>query len=257
MRQSAIAIAVLSLGLAPLTARAQAMPDRYGPTDPMTVGGRGGRVGQVSLLGWTGKTDALRGSQSESDGLRGPELLDTSTGEAVRSANSGRLASTPVAPQTQPPQRLDSAPPARLPTSLYDNGGGVPHRLRPAQPSRFKVQALPPAASAQAAPQAQSALAEPQSASSDAQTPRYYSLHREYGLTPDPVPQAQSSVLALSPAVAEAMATPPDNSPTIDLAGEDQAAVAAAPPAQSHDRRDIPVFVHLIGRIDNEHLHLQ
>jgi Meckel syndrome type 1 protein len=224
MRQSAIAIAVLSLGLSPLIARAQAMPDRYGPTDPMTVGGRGGRVAQVSLLSWTGKVDALRGPQSASDSLRGPEPLDTSTGQAVRSANGARIQPASVAPQAAAPQPLPSAPLARLPTSLYDNGGGAPGapQARPTQP--VQSQALAPAGP----PQAQSAQAEPQAASSDAQTPRYYSLHREYGLTPDPIPQAQASVLALGPAVAAAMATPPDNSPTIDLAGEDQA--AATPP---------------------------
>jgi len=228
MRQSAIAFAVLSLGLWPLSTRAQALPDRYGPIDPMAVGGRGMRGAQPTLLSWTGKVDALRGPQTSSDGLRGPELLDTSTGQAVRSANGGRIQSAPIAPQA-PPQRLASAPAERLPTSLYDNRGDpAPPPARPTQP--VQGQTLAPAAPAQqSGPQTQTAQAEPQSASSEAQTPRYYSLHREYGLTPDPVPQAQSSVLALSPAVAEAMATPPDNSPTIDLAGEDQAAVAAPP----------------------------
>ena len=194
----------------------------------MAVGRHGGQGAQTTLLSWTGKVDALRGPQSASDGLRGPELMDTSTGQAVRSANGLRPQPGQTAPPQQPPQRLASAPPSRLPTSLYDNGGDpAPPQARPTQP--VHSQSLAPAASAQAAPQAQRAQAEPQAASSDAQTPRYYSLHREYGLTPDPTPQAQSSVLALSPAVAEAMATPPENSPTIDLAGEDQAAVAPPP----------------------------
>ena len=99
MRQSAIAFAVLSLGLWPLSTRAQALPDRYGPIDPMAVGGRGMRGVQPTLLSWAGKVDALRGPQTSSDGLRGPELLDTSTGQAVRSANGGRIQSAPIAPQ--------------------------------------------------------------------------------------------------------------------------------------------------------------
>ena len=228
MRQSVVAFAVLAAGLLPLSAQAQALPDRYGPTDPMAVGGRDMRGAQPTLLSWAGKVDALRGPQSASDGLRGPEALDTSTGQAVRSANGGRLQPAPASPQTQTPQRLASAPPPRLPSSLYDNGGGDPSppQARPTQP--VQGQALAPAA-ASPAPAAQAqAQSQAQEGFSDAQTPRYYSLHREYGLIPDPTPQAQSSVLALSPTVAAAMATAPDNSPTIDLAGEDQA--AATPP---------------------------
>jgi hypothetical protein len=177
-------------------------------------------------LSWSGKVEALRGAQSASDGLRGPELLDTSTGQAVRSANSGRIPAPPVAARPQSPQ-LASAPAARLPTSLYDSGSEAAPQARPTQP--IQGHALAPTAPAQSAPTAQTAEAQPQAASSEAQTPRYYSLHREYGLTPDPTPQAQSSVLALSPAVAEAMATAPDTSATIDLAGQDQAAVAPPP----------------------------
>ena len=227
MRQSAIIFALLALGSTPLPTHAQALPDRYGPTDATPIGGRGPRGAQTALLSWSGKVDALRGPQSSSEGLRGPELLDTSTGQAVRSANNGRIQAAPVASRPQP-QQLATATTARLPTSLYDSGSeAASPQAHPTQP--VQGQALAPTAPARYAPTSQAAGAQPQAASSEAQTPRYYSLHREYGLTPDPTPQAQSSVLALSPAVAEAMATAPDTSPTIDLAGQDQAAVAAPP----------------------------
>jgi hypothetical protein len=57
-------------------------------------------------------------------------------------------------------------------------------------------------------------------------------LVRDYGLTPDPIPPAAPSVLALSPTVASAMAGDKDDGPPIDLAGEDQA--NAAPPAHQY-----------------------
>ena len=55
MRQSVVAFAVLAAGLLPLSAQAQALPDRYGPTDPMAVGGRDMRGAQPTLLSWTRK----------------------------------------------------------------------------------------------------------------------------------------------------------------------------------------------------------
>jgi hypothetical protein len=224
MRQSVILLAALAAGLWPLAASAQSLQDRYDPPTQGAATAYALRGGQ-SLLSWAGKTDPLRGAQSPSDGLRGPELLDTSTGQAVRSANPGRIAAAPAQPQMQ---RLASvAQPSRLPTSLYDNGSASPApQARTTQP--VQSQPIAPAA-VQPAQTAQASQAAPQYQAADEQTPRYYSLHREYGLQPDPVPAAQASVLALSPTVATAMADNTDNSPTIDLAGQDQANVAAPP----------------------------
>jgi len=211
MRQSVFAIAVLAAGLLSSAAQAQALQDRYGA--PNAQAGASALRGSQTLLSWTGKVDPLRGSESGSGALRGPEMLDTSTGQAVRAANLGRLPSAP-------PARIASASPnPRLPTSIYDNGAvDSPPQAHPTQP----VQSQPLAPTG---PTAQADAAAQSQAGGD-QTPRYYSLHREYGLTPDPTPAAQPSVLALSPTVATAMADNKDNSPTIDLAGEDQAAVA-------------------------------
>ncbi len=219
MRQSFVPIIALAAGLWPMAASAQSLADRYGPSSPQAIAAL---RGSQPLLSWSGKETSLRGAQSASEGLRGPELLDTSTGQAVRSANLARLAA-PAQPQ---PARIASAsPPPRLPTSLYDNAAPVP-QAHPTQP--VPGHALAPAATAQA-PADPNPHAASQYQASDEQTPRYYSLHREYGLQPDPAPPAQPSVLALSPAVASAMADNTDNSPTIDLAGQDQAAVAAPP----------------------------
>jgi hypothetical protein len=227
MRQSAILIVAIAAGLAPMAARAQSLADRYDPPNAASVAAL---RGPQTLLNWSGKVTSLRGAQSASQGLRGPELLDTSTGQAVRGANLGRLSASPA--QTQPTRIASVSPPQRLPTSLYDNGAAAAAQARPTQP--VQGQALAPAAATQTAktapaPAAQNAQAAPQYQASDEQTPRYYSLHREYGLQPDPAPPAQPSVLALSPTVASAMADNTDNSPTIDLAGQDQAAVAAPP----------------------------
>lgn len=213
MRQSAFTIAVLAAGLLSSAARAQVLQDRYGAPNAQSASTAALR-GSQTLLNWTGKVDALRGAQDDRDDLRGPEMLDTSTGRAVRSANLGRL--PPTRPASPAPM-ASAAPNPRLPTSLYDNG--APADPAPsARPSQtVQSQALPPAP-------APSPAQSPQSG--DDQAPRFYSLHREYGLTPDRVPSAQPSVLALSPTVASAMADNKDDSPTIDLAGEDQAAVA-------------------------------
>jgi hypothetical protein len=218
-------ISIVALALLPQGARAQRLQDRYDPPNEATATAAALRGGQT-LLSWTGKVEPMRGPQSESDGLRGPELLDTSTGQAVNAAYGPRGSGRPL--QAQPRGIASAPPPTRLPTSLYDNGYAEP--APPARPSRpVQGQLLPPAAptrTAQSAQPAQGAAAQP---ADQEQTPRYYSLHREYGLQPDPTPQAQPSVLALSPTVATAMADNTDNSPTIDLAGQDQAAVDAPP----------------------------
>ncbi len=215
MRQSAFSIVVLAVGLLSSAARAQVLQDRYGAPNAQSASNATLR-GSQTLLNWAGKVDPLRGSESGSDTLRGPELLDTSTGRAARSANLGRLPPAPPARSVVPAPVALAAPNPRLPTSLYDNG--VPaDPARPARPTQtVQSQALPPAPSPGQGPRL-----------GDDQVPRYYSLHREYGLTPDRVPSAEPSVLALSPTVASAMADNKDESPTIDLAGEDQAVVAA------------------------------
>ncbi len=216
MRQSAFAIVVIVAGLLSPAARAQVLQDRYGAPNAQSAGNATLR-GSQTLLTWAGKVDPLRGSESGSDALRGPELLDTSTGRAVRSANLGRLPSAPPARSVGAAPVATAATNPRLPTSLYDNGAPADPAPAAGLTQTMQSQALPPA------PAPPAAQAPP---SGDDQVPRYYSLHREYGLTPDRAPAAQPSVLALSPTVATAMADNKDDSPTIDLAGEDQAAVA-------------------------------
>lgn len=247
MRRPVIAFAALALGLLPLAARAQATQDRYGPSDQATppAGGaalRGAqRAASTTLLSWTGKTDGLRGPEGDSDRLRGTAPLNTATGLAVRSANAGRISSASARPA---PQRLASAAPStlqgrKLPSSLYDPGyadaAPTPRPAQPVQqgqpPAPAQATQNPPAAQAAAQPQGQTqGQTQAQQASASApEGAHYYSLHREYGLTPDPIPAADPSVLALSPTVAQAMASNPDDGPSIDLAGQDQANVAPPP----------------------------
>jgi hypothetical protein len=229
---------------------------------------------RTSYLTWTGKVDPLRGAQSDGDRLRGPALLDTATGRALRADAPMRGLQAPVAqsvaapipapapvaalrpsvgvgaaptpPQPKPTSYASAAsapaaaaPPRRLPASLYDQGYAGPAAATPAQQTQ-PVQTgqpapLPPLAGAAPAPQAQSqaqAPAQGQLAAAES-GPRYYSLHREYGLTPDPIPPAAPSVLSLSPTVAQAMAGDKDDGPPIDLAGQDQA--DAAPPPHNYN----------------------
>jgi len=249
-------LALILASLAPLAAHGQALQgpavqDRYdapGPQPPPAEGAplrgpQGQRPTRTAYLTWTGKSGSLRGPEGDSDGLRGAMPLNTATGLAVRGANPKRfMTSPPAAASTSaaPPPHMalitSAAQPQRLPASLYDRGYVEPSQAaRPTVP----VQQGPALSSAaglsepQAQPQAQ-AQAQPQVQAQNGQGgPRFYSLHREYGLQPDPVPPAEPSVLALSPAVAQAMADYKDDGSPIDLAGQDQADLTSSEQARN------------------------
>lgn len=246
---------VALLGLSAVGARAQTLQDRYGPPTQTAATAAALRGSQTAVLSWPGKVSNLRGAEEADGRLRNPAPLDTSTGYAVRSANAARYSQAARTPQPQM-QRLASAPPppasapARLPTSLYDDGAAAPaaptqrmnnQALPPAQPAAQAQQQLPPDQQAWHPPAWANPLAQPAAQAQQPAQPaaqpatqtasvapgeqgaRFYSLHREYGLQPDPTPPAQSSVLELSPTVAMAMQDSKDDSGSIDLAGQDQA----------------------------------
>jgi hypothetical protein len=229
MRSSVIAFAACASLLAG-AARAQALQDRYDPPTQAAATDYALRGSQTPMLTWAGKVEPLRGAQSAREDLRGSAPLDAGVGHSVRGANSARYASAsaPTATRAASLARISPASSesgaARLPTSLYDTAAGPAPAAQPASP--IYAQPIPQAAPAPvSAPPAQA-----QTISAGNQSPHFYSLHREYGITPDRPAPAQPSILALSPTVATAMQdSAKDNSPTIDLAGEDQAQVAAPP----------------------------
>jgi hypothetical protein len=146
----------MSLTLATSTA-AQAVPDRYGPS----------------------RTDMRVASAQPPAGVYGGRMLTWASRTAPPPAP------TVEAPQVTPPAPIAAAPapaalqPPRAPASLYDS----PPPVAQARPAPIAA-----AAPAQPRPQAPVRLAAaPNTAAGGAPT-RYYSLHREYGLSPDPAP---------------------------------------------------------------------
>ena len=223
-------------------------------------------AGKVDALrGPEGESDGLRGA-APLDTSTGRAVRFANASHFQGQTQAPARAQTQPPPSTrlayaQPPQQIrPQATPSssRLPTSLYDQGyvapqgqntqgqpsQGQPPQARPTQPmgaaKRLPAAALagPPPAQplyqspaqyqAQQPPAPYPAQPQQQGAGGEGQ-PRFYSLHREYGIQPDPTPHAEPSVLALSPTVAQAMADNKDDGPPIDLAGQDQASVAAPP----------------------------
>jgi hypothetical protein len=158
-------------------AAAQALPDRYGPARSASVAlaAYGG-----PMLTWASKTQA-------------PQRLEP----AFEAAPPAAL-EAPSQPTFAPPARAAAqsyAPgPDRMTTLGADAAPALPRQV-PLSYAQPQAKPLP-----QPAPVAPARLAE-----AGAPT-RYYSLHREYGLTPDPTP-AQSS------APRYVLMGPPDSAP--------------------------------------------
>lgn len=163
----------LLLAAAGQAAAAPAPQDRYGPPRPLALASAQPSTYAGPTLRWAGKRDAA-----------------PVRAEAPAPAPALKLRETapPLAPRRPEPQ-------ASLPQSLYD----APRRetQAPGRPVVAKPQA-PVAPSAPAlrasAPRPVAAPAQPQAVAAQTTQPaprnHFYSLHREYGLTPDAIPPA-------------------------------------------------------------------
>jgi hypothetical protein len=174
------------------SASAQAVQDRYGPphsrpASPVVVASLASRPYEGRLLSWTGKAAAP------------PEAYAPAAEPP---------AFEPPAPPPQPAPRPVAMAPARPVFAPRP-------ALQPAPPpARFErpLAAAAPIAPALATPmQATPAPAAPPRAGG---TPRYYSLHREYGRAPDAIPAQGSQPHYV-------LIGPPDAPPAKDGAGDD------------------------------------
>jgi hypothetical protein len=191
------ALAALALLAAPLIAHAapaDGVEDRYGP--PAAPFAEPGQPAAMPLLAWPGKAETIARP------AQGP---------------------APYAP---------SRPAASLPTSLYSP---PPRLAAPAASVRAAWAAAsgysapaPSAAPPVAPPPSPLMAAAPSQAPTDGQPPRLYSLHREFGLTPDPTPPLPAQFFAGNQDLAE---PPPPPPPHVLPAG--QAAMAASARAQA------------------------
>jgi hypothetical protein len=185
MRATAfIAVALVFAG----TAAAQ---DRYGPE---SIGNRNPASAQSAsmptgrMLGWPGKADpaviaaasAPLPNRPLADGL----LRNTSAAGSV----------SPWQPMTMAPQRPTVAPQAQTQTPVEN----APWRRLTGQ-SQAPLESAPPA---QPTTPVQApiplAAAQPASTTPQGDQARYYSLHRQYGETPDPVAMPEKSQVFLA-----------------------------------------------------------
>jgi hypothetical protein len=196
------ALAALALLSAPAIAHAapDGVEDRYGPptTAPFA---EPGQPAAMPLLAWPGK--------------------------------AATVARAPSTPAPYAPAR----PAASLPTSLYSP---APRFTAPASSVRAAWAAATGYAAPAPAPAAAPTIAPPpsplmaasppaaQAAPPDGQPPRLYSLHREFGLTPDPTPPLPVQFFAGNQDLAD---PPPPPPPHVLPAG--QAAMAASARAQA------------------------
>lgn len=178
-----LALAIVALACAG-SAAAEPVQDRYGPPRKAASASAATSTMQLRpyegrLLGWAGKASATP---------------PASTPAPVQ------LASAPQPrPQVQPQPAIVRAPAQALPQSLYDSPRPAPAPA-PAAVREPEPQPAP-------APRLAQAPAAPQRGAAPA---RLYSLHREYGMTPDAVPAAPSGTgyVLIGPAEADEGAAP-------------------------------------------------
>lgn len=152
-----LAIAVLACS----AASAGAAEDRYGPSSPPAAAAYAG-----PLLTWTGKTEP-----AASVAVARPQPLS----DGLYRAATPQAGPPPLRLQTPAPQPVAPAATAALPRSLYD---------RPATPPAPAVARTPPATPAPVATPPSTPAASPYASGA----PRLYSVHRQFGAEPDPIP---------------------------------------------------------------------
>lgn len=214
----------LVLAFAILTASAvsaQAAEDRYGParaaTDAAAVAAS---AYSGPMLSWSGKAPPAPPPMARPATPVRPEMLPSGL---YRPAVVAPLAPAPVAYAAPAPAPMAYAPTAPAPTSLYS---------RPA-PQAAAVDTLPP-------PPSPTAVQGGLYASGGA---RFYSVHRPYGQTPDPIPAVpQGERMAYRPeaslAGAVALSGVGDGVRDPDAASDDGMAGVGAADAQDEAERE-------------------
>jgi hypothetical protein len=198
----------LFVALAGAWAHAALAEDRYGPSAPIAAAAPTAQnMASFSLLSWPSKGPAPRPAPPA------PVVAPPAPAEALYRA-----------------ARVEPIQASRLPASIY----------APPYPSMTPYRSASSAAPVDAAPSAPPAppsrsyaSAAPTPAAADgarsSQPPHFYSLHREFGLTPDPIPLPQQ-FFADSAAGAD-MAAPPPPLPPHPVPGTQAATSTANTPA--------------------------
>jgi len=196
--RSLIGLATLSMALAAFAAPCAAQDGR----DESAQGDPGYRG---PFLSWAGKTAASSPAPAEPEAPPG----DLPPPSAAPDPAPQRIAVAPLPPPAPPPAAyapdVRPAPPVAM---------SAPPPAPASPPPVQLAQAAPPAATASASPHVSA---------------RYYSLHREYGMTPDPVTLPADRPMVL--------VGPPDNPPAQP---SDGAASDGAPSDGQDDASDTP-----------------
>jgi hypothetical protein len=173
------------------------------------------------------------GSSQPDPGYRGPFLSwagKTATPAPAASAPMPAAAPTPSPPQAAPPAPEPLPPPALpppapappAPTAYSGDGRAAP--LAPA------AMAAPPAPPASAAPVQMAQATPPAAPASAPVSARYYSLHRAYGISPDPDPAPVDRPMVLIGPPDNPPAQPPASDGASSDGGDSGAGDAAATP---------------------------
>lgn len=188
---------VLPIACLLLTLSAPAMAeDRYGPQNPVAVNAAPAAAMPGARLTWHGKVEP---SAPAADLNAGAPMRPLADGALRRTGAYGQPALSMAAPATAAPlpapaqQAANAAPPAE----------NAPwKRLMGPAPAPAATNALAdapaPAAIAPASPPAPQPYAAARPAPAPGDQARYYSLHREYGETPDAIPAPQKTQVFLA-----------------------------------------------------------
>jgi hypothetical protein len=155
-------LALAFVALAASAVSAHAAEDRYGPT-AVRAGAAPTQPYAGPMLSWSGKVAPAAAAAAPPAGPAGPALLP---GGLYRSALPVPApAAPPMAPLTARTPVAAYAPPVAAPQSLYSRPMAAAPAAAPPPPSPTAIQGGLYASSA----------------------PRFYSVHRPYGETPDPI----------------------------------------------------------------------
>lgn len=217
----ALPCALIAVGAVPTHAQTASVGDRYSGDVYIQPAYRQAAGASGPTLTWPGKTEATAASPGFGDQMRAPAYANAAQSyrspaptpyqaPAIQPVAQSPVSPSPV-PQMaayQPPayQAQGARPPvvqARgygpapvMPWYQRYGTGDASSAPSPAAPAPSPPQSStprsiydPPAAQMPATPAPQAAAAAPTAAAAnDGETARFYSLHRQYGLTPDPDP---------------------------------------------------------------------